>query len=77
MGRTLMTIPSDEIAKLTVAERLQLIETIWDTITTEPERLPLTDAQKREIDRRLDRYAADPTRLSSWDEVRARLEAQE
>ena len=71
-----MVISSEELSKLTVAERLQLIETIWHSIATEPEHLLLSDAQKREIDRRLERYAADPTRLSSWDEVRARIEAE-
>jgi putative addiction module component (TIGR02574 family) len=71
-----MAFSTAEILKLTVEERLQLIETIWNSIATGPEGLPLTDAQRREIDRRLERYAADPTRLSSWDEVRARIEAE-
>ena len=72
-----MTIPRDDILKLTVSERLELIDTIWDSISTDPRDLPLTEAQRREIDRRLDQYAANPPRLSSWDEVRARIEAQE
>ena len=72
-----MTISRDDILKLTVSERLELIDTIWDSITTDPRDLPLTEAQRREIDRRLDQYAVNPPRLSAWDEVRARIEAQE
>ena len=72
-----MVISSEAIQKLSVADRLALIEALWDSITAEPDAAPLTDAQKREIDRRLEQYEADPTRHSSWDEVRTRLEAQE
>ncbi len=72
-----MTISRDDILKLTVSERLELIDTIWDSLATDPGDLPLTEAQRREIDRRLDRYAGNPPPLSSWDEVRARIEAQE
>ena len=71
-----MTISRDDILKLTVPERLDLIDTIWESIATDTDGLPLTEAQKREIDRRLDQYQANPPRLSSWDEVRSRIEAQ-
>lgn len=33
--------------ELPVAERLALVEEIWDTIATAPEALPLTDEDKR------------------------------
>ncbi len=72
-----MTISRDDILKLTVSERLELIDTIWDSITMDGSDLPLTEAHRREIDRRLDQYAVNPPPLSSWDEVRARIEAQE
>jgi putative addiction module component (TIGR02574 family) len=72
-----MSISSDELRELSVAERLELIETIWDSIIDEPDSLPLTDAQRQELDRRLDSYARQRPRLSTWDEVRARLERDE
>ena len=72
-----MTISRDEILKLSVSERLELIDTIWDSIDPGLEDLPLTEAQRREIDRRLDRYAVSPPRLSTWEEVQARILAQE
>jgi putative addiction module component (TIGR02574 family) len=46
-----------------------------DAVGTDSDNLPLTEAQRREIDRRLDRYETNPPRLSSWAEVRARLGA--
>jgi putative addiction module component (TIGR02574 family) len=70
----IMTISFDEILGLSVPERIQLVEDIWDSIAASPESLPITDAQRQELDRRLDAYARDPSELRSWDEVRARLE---
>jgi putative addiction module component (TIGR02574 family) len=72
-----MAISRDDILKLTVFERLDLIETIWESISDASAEIPLTEVQCREIDRRLDQYAVSPPRLSTWDEVRARIEAQE
>ena len=72
-----MSISADELHKLSVVERLELIERICDSLVDEPDSVPLTDAQRREIDRRLDSYARQRPRLSTWDEVRARLERDE
>jgi putative addiction module component (TIGR02574 family) len=72
-----MTISFDDILKLTVSERLDLIEAIWESIADLPDALPVTEAQRQELDRRLSLYGHDRPRLSSWDEVRARLEDQE
>ena len=72
-----MAISRDDILKLTVSERLDLIETIWESISDASAEIPLTEAQRREIDRRLDQYAVRPPRLSTWEEVRARIEAHE
>ena len=56
---------SREIMKLSVAERIMLVEEIWDSIATGQEPLELTEAQRRELDRRLDAYQAAPgSRLS-------------
>jgi putative addiction module component (TIGR02574 family) len=61
---------SHGIRKLSVAERLILVEEIWDSIASEQERLELTEAQKQELDRRLDSYRASPEDGSSWEEVK-------
>lgn len=62
-----------EIAQLSIAERIQLAEDLWDSILERQDELPLSDAQKQELDQRLDRYQQDPTAGSTWEEVKQRL----
>ena len=62
-----------DIFELSVPERLQLVQDIWDSIAEVPESLQLTDEQKIEIERRRAEYLADPSILVSWDEVKARI----
>ena len=50
-----------DLLELSVAERIQLVEDLWDSIAAVPEALPLTDAQREELDRRLDAYRRDPS----------------
>ncbi len=62
-----------EISQLSIAERIQLAEDLWDSILERQDELPLTDAQKEELDRRLERYQQDPTAGSAWETVKQRL----
>jgi len=59
--------------RLTVHERLRLIGDIWDSIAEEAEAdpgiLPLTDAQRTELDRRLAKHERDPESAVPWDEA--------
>jgi putative addiction module component (TIGR02574 family) len=48
-----------DIAALTPEERLSLLEQLWDSLTTTPEAIPLTEAQREELDRRLDDLEVD------------------
>jgi putative addiction module component (TIGR02574 family) len=64
-----------DLLKLPVAERLQIIGDLWDSIEAE-DHPPLTDAQRAEIDRRLDELEANPDDVLEWSEVRARLWSQ-
>lgn len=61
-----------EIRDLPVAQRLDLVERIWESIVEDGE-FTLSDAQQVELDRRLAARAAQPNRGSSWDAVKARL----
>lgn len=72
-----MTVRLDDILRLSVPERVQLVEDIWDSIAASPDALPVTDEQRQELDRRLAAHAQDPSAARPWDEVRARLEQQE
>jgi putative addiction module component (TIGR02574 family) len=67
------TMKSLGIDRLSVPERILLLEEIWDSISTNPDNLPLTDAQKAELDRRLAACEADPEAGSNWEDVKSRL----
>ena len=43
-----------DIHTLSPDQRLQLIELLWDSLSPTPEVIPFTDAQRAELDRRLD-----------------------
>ncbi len=62
-----------EIFRLTLPERLQLVEDLWDSIAVETETLPLTDAQKAELDRRATEYRQNPNLASTWEEAKQRI----
>jgi putative addiction module component (TIGR02574 family) len=63
----------EELLKLSAAERLELIEELWDSLDEEDEALALTDAQREDLERRLAEAEADPTGGSPWEEVRERI----
>ena len=58
---------------LSVSERIQLVEDIWDSIAQVPETVVLSDEQKTELDRRLAAYHQHPEAGSPWDSVRERI----
>src|SRR3989304_3339568 len=43
-----------DITTLSREEQLQLLEKLWDSLSSTPEAIPLTDMQREELDRRLD-----------------------
>ena len=62
------------INELSVAQRILHVEEIWDSIAAEAEQLPLTAAQKQDLQRRLAAYEANRHAGSTWEEVKARLQ---
>jgi putative addiction module component (TIGR02574 family) len=61
-----------DFSKLSVAERIQLAEDLWDSIP-ETADIPLTEAQKAELDLRLEDPEQDPDAGEPWEVVRPRL----
>jgi putative addiction module component (TIGR02574 family) len=53
------TTLSQELLELSVAERIQLAEDLWDSVRLSPEQVSVTDAQRAELDRRLARISTD------------------
>lgn len=69
-----MSIARKEIHSLSVSDRLQLLEDIWDSLVETPEAVPVTDAQRKELARRRRAHARNPSAAKPWAEVRARLQ---
>jgi putative addiction module component (TIGR02574 family) len=66
-------IPLTDIMQLSVTERMELIELIWDSIAADPTAAPLTDEDRLELDRRLESLAANRDAGRPWSEIEARL----
>jgi putative addiction module component (TIGR02574 family) len=65
--------PKIDFSHLTPAERIELIEALWDSL--EPEQAaPMTPELAEELDRRSAEAGADPNGGRIWDEVRVELE---
>jgi len=63
-----------DITKLSIAERIQLAEDLWDSVSAETADLPLSDAQKAELDRRIADFERAPQAGEPWEVVRSRIE---
>lgn len=62
---------TEEAKKLSIAERINLVEEIWDSIAEENGCFELSEVQKQELDRRLESFRADPSRGRTWEEIRS------
>ena len=67
---------SHGINRLNPAERMQLVEEILDSLANEQEPSPLSEAKRRELDRRIAALEANPAGVSPWEEVEARVLAR-
>jgi len=62
---------TEQAKKLSISDRILLVEEIWDTIAEENQAFELTDAQKQELDRRLESVRTNPGHGRTWDEIKA------
>lgn len=66
-------IALEELKKLPIAERLRLVEDLWDSIAEDQEQLPDPPELIEEIRARAARLKADPSSGFSWEEVEKRI----
>lgn len=64
------SIKSLGIDRLPVEERLILVEEIWDSIAAECAVVPLTDAQRAELQKRMEEDDANPGDVTCWEQVK-------
>jgi len=62
--------------KLGRAERLQLVEDLWDSIAQEEAQLPLPDWKRDELRRRKERFSQHPASGNTWEQVKQQARAQ-
>jgi putative addiction module component (TIGR02574 family) len=65
-----------DITRLSADERLRLLDQLWESLSANPDAIPLTDAQREELDRRLDDLEREGPVGIPWEEVLARIRAR-
>ena len=66
-----MQLTHDEILRLSPRERLSLIEQLWDSLVDAD--IPLTAAQRAELERRLATFDNDRVQAVTWDSLKGEL----
>lgn len=64
---------SIDIASLSPEERLRLLGELWESLSARSEAIPLTNAQREQLDRRLEELDQDGPGGIPWEEVLPRL----
>jgi putative addiction module component (TIGR02574 family) len=65
------TMKALAIDRLNVEDRIALVQAIWDSIGAETHVPLLTEAQRRELDRRLADHEANSGDVVPWEQVKA------
>jgi len=65
---------SQSVFDLSPAEKLQLVEDLWDDLAGTPEAVPVHDWQKQELARRKANLMAQPGSALTWEEVKRRIQ---
>ena len=61
--------------ELSIPERIQLVEDIWDTIAAQADVVDLDEQERKIIEERLDAYHKNPTLGSPWEDVVKKITA--
>ncbi len=67
-------VDTHEIRRLSVSERLLLVEEIWDSIASDQAQVPVTPEVQAELARRVAEHRANPADVVEWSTVKADLE---
>lgn len=68
-----MSTEFSQVFELSLSEKLQLLEDLWDSIAQAPEQIPVLDWQKEELAKRKAAYLQNPDSGSSWKAVKERI----
>ena len=66
----------NEVDKLSINERILIVESIWDSILSAQESISVTEAQKTELDKRYKDYKDNPVDCSNWENVKKKIKSK-
>ncbi|OWK45621.1 hypothetical protein FRUB_01952 [Fimbriiglobus ruber] len=64
------------IDRMSIEDRIALVQEIWDSVAGEGEQVPISDAQRTELERRLADSIARPGAVTPWEDVKAQALAR-
>ncbi len=65
-----------QIEKLSIPEKILLVEDLWDNISSEESAIPVPQSHMTELDRRLAKHKSMPGELLSLDDLQKRIESR-
>jgi putative addiction module component (TIGR02574 family) len=63
----------NSVFDLSPAEKLQLIEDLWEDLSAQPANIPFSPSFKEELDRRKANLKANPESALTWEEIVRRI----
>jgi putative addiction module component (TIGR02574 family) len=72
----MMNSDGHSVFDLSPAEKLQLVEDLWDDLAATPGEVPIHDWQKEELARRKANLASNPASGLTWEEVKRRVRSR-
>ena len=71
-----MNTEFEPLFKLSRAERLQLVEDLWDSLVQKDAELPVSDEKRDELRRRKERFLQHPSSGRTWEQVKHHARTQ-
>jgi putative addiction module component (TIGR02574 family) len=62
-----------ELRRLSPAEKLALVTELWDDLAAHPADVPVPPEHLAELDRRMEEYRKDPSRVTTWEAIKERI----
>ena len=63
-----------ELHKLSVKDKIKVVQTLWDDIATEQSKVELPDAHKKILDQRLNKIASGNALFKPWKEIQSKYD---
>ena len=76
MSSATMDVSIDQLRRLPLEKRLELLGALWDSVESEAGPFPISEDFADELDRRYQEHVADPSSSIPWEAVRAEMRRQ-